>query len=284
MSGALAGRICLVAGASRGVGRGVARALGEAGATVIVTARSSEAGARTDQRRETIEDTARLVDEAGGKGTHYVCDHANEREVDQLASWALRRFGRVDALVSAVWSGNEGYDGDRYPDGSSWGTPFWRRPTALLGAMFESAIHAQLLTARAFAPAMVAAKRGLMIFVAADDDGRYLGDAFYDLAENATARLAFAAAADLRPFGVTALTLAPGRVRTERAQDAGLDEGARESPLYAGRAAAALIAEKNVAPFSGRVLHAAELAEQYGFADEDGRRPARLKLAPTEET
>ncbi len=277
MTGALAGRICLVAGASRGVGRGVARALGEAGATVIVTARSSEATRRTDSRPETIEDTSRLVDEAGGLGVHYVCDHTNEREVDQLASWTLRRFGRLDVLVGSVWGGNEGYDGARYPDGSSWGTPFWRRPTALLGAMFETGLHAQLLTARAFAPAMVAAKRGLVMVITADDDGAYVGDLFYDLAKSAMARLAFGMAEDLKPFGVTALALAPGHVRTERVQDAGFAADATESALYVGRAAAALAADAKVARHAGRVLHAADLARLYGFTDDDGAQPMRFR-------
>lgn len=260
MSGTLAGRICLVAGASRGVGRGIARGLGEAGATVIVTARSTEAGRRTDARSETIEDTARLVDEAGGKGVHYVCDHRSEREVDQLAAWALRRFGRIDLVVGSVWSGAEGFDGERYPDGSSWGTPFWRRPTALLGDMFESAIHAQLLTARAFAPAMVAAKRGLMILVAGDDEGRFLDDVFHDLAQNAVARLAFGMAADLKPFGVHALALAPGRVRTERTIDAGLDGPEMVDPLTVGRAVAALAADAAIAQRAGGLLRLADLS------------------------
>jgi NAD(P)-dependent dehydrogenase (short-subunit alcohol dehydrogenase family) len=126
----LASKICLVAGASRGLGRGIAKALGEAGATVIVTGRSSEAGPRTDQRLETFEDTAREVEAAGGKGHPYRCDHINEREVDGLVSWSLRRFGRLDCVVDAVWGGNEGYDGERYPDGSQFGTAFWRRPVA----------------------------------------------------------------------------------------------------------------------------------------------------------
>lgn len=281
MSAALAGRICLVAGASRGVGRGIARGLGEAGATVIVTARSSEAGLRTDARPETIEDTARLIDESGGKGVHYVCDHRNEREVDQLVSWALRRFGRIDVFVGSVWSGAEGFDGERYPDGSSWGTPFWRRPTALLGDMFESAVHAQLLTARAIAPAMVAAKRGLMILITADDEGRFLDDIFYDLAQNAVARLAFGMAADLKPFGVSALALAPGRVRTERAFDAGFNEPGMFEPLVVGRVVAALAADVEVAQRSGQLLRLSDLATRYGFADEDGLGPQ--PSAPTGE-
>jgi NAD(P)-dependent dehydrogenase (short-subunit alcohol dehydrogenase family) len=269
--------VCLVAGASRGVGRGIAQALGEAGATVVVTGRSSEAGPRTDGRSETFEDTAREVNTFGGRGHPYRCDHTSEREVDQLVSWMLRRFGRIDLAVDAVWGGNEGYDGIRYGDGSSWGTPFWRRPVARLGASFEAGVYAQLLLARAVVPAMVSAKRGLIITVGLDTDNGYLGDVFYDLGKTAMNRLTLAMAAELRPFGVTALGLAPGHVRTERVMDAGLGDTASESPLYAGRAVAALAADADVRRHGGQVLHVADLADTYGFTDRDGTRPPRFR-------
>lgn len=273
----LAGRICLVAGASRGLGRGIARGLGEAGATVIVTGRSSEAGPRTDQRLETFEDTAREVELAGGKGHPYRCDHMQEREVDALVAWALRRFGRLDCVVDAVWGGNEGYDGERYPDGSGFGTPFWRRPVARLGESFESGVYAQLLLARAVAPAMVQMRQGLIATVSFDT-ALYLGDVFYDLAKAAMNRLTLAMAAELKPFGVTALGLSPGHVLTERVRDAGMAEETTETPLYAGRAIAALAAAPDVARHAGQVLHVADLARAYGFTDQDGSQPARFTI------
>ncbi|MCO5092443.1 SDR family NAD(P)-dependent oxidoreductase [Bosea sp. (in: a-proteobacteria)] len=274
----LAGRICLVAGASRGLGRGIARALGEAGATVVVTGRSSEAGPRTDQRPETFEDTAREVEAAGGKGYPYRCDHTSEREVDRLVAWALRRFGRLDCVVDAVWGGNEGYDGERYPDGSGFGTPFWRRPVARLGQCFESGVYAQLLLARAVAPAMAQMRSGLIVGLSFDMGGAYLGDAFYDLATAAMNRLSFAMAEELKPFGVTALGLSPGHVLTERVRDAGLGHEATETPLYAGRAVAALAADLEVARHAGRILHVADLAREYGFTDKDGSQPGRYLI------
>lgn len=276
----LASKICLVAGASRGLGRGIARALGQAGATVICTGRSSEAGPRTDQRPETFEDTAREVEAAGGKGQPYRCDHTNEREVDQLVSWALRRFGRLDCVVDAVWGGNEGYDGDRYPDGSAFGAPFWRRPVARLGESFESGVYAQLLLARAVAPAMVQMRQGLIVTVSFDTAGGYLGDAFYDLAKTAMNRLSFAMAQELAPFGVTALALSPGHVLTERVRDAGMAEQATETPVYAGRAVAAVAADPDIARHAGQLLHVADLARSYGFTDADGRQPERFTLQP----
>lgn len=277
--GPLADRICLVAGASRGLGRGIARALGEAGATVIVTGRSSEAGARTDQRPETFEDTAREVDAAGGRGHPYRCDHTSEREVDQFVSWALRRFGRLDCVVDAVWGGNEGYDGERYPDGSSFGTPFWRRPLARLGQGFETGVYAQLLLAKAVVPAMVHLRKGLIVSIGFDTASGYLGDIVYDLAKAAMNRATFAMAQELGPYGVTALGLSPGHVLTERVQDAGLAAETTETPLYAGRAVAALAADPDVARHAGRVLHVADLARAYGFTDQDGSQPARFTIS-----
>ncbi|TNC15173.1 SDR family NAD(P)-dependent oxidoreductase [Methylobacterium terricola] len=272
----LSGKVCLVAGASRGVGRGIARGLAEAGATVVVTARSSETGARTDQRAEALEDTAREVDLAGGRGHHYLCDHTREVEVDAMVHWLLRRFGRIDVAVSSVWGGNEGYDGVRYPDGAAWGTAFWRRGLAPLRHGLETGPLAGLLLARAVAPAMVSAKGGLLALVSFGTED-YLGDLFYDLAKSATNRLAFGMAAELAPYGITALALAPGLVRTERVIEAGMAGEAGESPLYAGRALAALAGDPEVGARAGRVLHVADLARDYGFTDEDGTRPERYR-------
>lgn len=267
-----------MAGASRGVGRGIARALGEAGAAVVVTGRSSEAGARTEGRRETVEDAAREVSAAGGQGYPYLCDHTQEREVDTLVHWMLRRFGRIDVAVSSVWGGNEGYDGERYADGSAWGTPFWRRPAGRFGHVMESGVYAGLVLARAVAPAMVSARRGLLAFVSFGTEEGYVGDIFYDLAKASVNRLAFACAQELGPHGVTAVALSPGFVRTERVIDAGLGAQATETPLYAGRALAALAADPEVARHAGKAVFVAELAKAYGFTDEDGAQPARFKV------
>jgi NAD(P)-dependent dehydrogenase (short-subunit alcohol dehydrogenase family) len=279
----LSGKVCLVAGASRGVGRGVARALGRCGAIVIVTARSSETGTRTEARPEVIEDVAREVEAAGGQGHHYLCDHTNERAVDQLVSWALRRFGRIDVLVNAVWGGNEGFDGARHADGSGFGTTFWRRPPGLFGRCLETGVWPQLITSRAVAPAMVSAKTGLIVTISFDTapDGTplYLGDPFYDVAKAAMNRLAFAMACDLKPFGVGSVALSPGFVRTERVVAAGMGADATETPLYAGRAVAALASDPDPLRFSGQTVHAADLARLYGFTDTDGSQPARFLSA-----
>lgn len=272
-------KVCIVTGASRGIGRGIATALGEIGASVIVTGRSSEAGPGTDGRRETIEDTARAVDAAGGTGLPYRCDHTNDREIDGLVAWTLRRFRRIDLLVHCVWGGNEGYDGRTYPDGSSYGTPFWRRPVGMVTRGLETGPYTALLTARAVAPVMTGAGGGLMVFLTYDDDGAYLGDIAYDLAKNSLNRLVLGMGQELAPHGVTALALSPGHVLTERVRDAGLAAHTTETPLYAGRAVAALLGDAQVGRFAGRVLHVAELAKSHSFTDLDGTQPARFRIA-----
>jgi NAD(P)-dependent dehydrogenase (short-subunit alcohol dehydrogenase family) len=215
---------------------------------------------------------------AGGRGHPYRCDHTQEREVDQLISWSLRRFGRLDCVVDAVWGGNEGYDGQLYPDGSAYGTPFWRRPVARLGQNFESGVYAQLLLARAVAPAMVQRREGLIVTVGFDTAEAYLGDVVYDLAKAAMNRLTFAMGLELKPFGVTALGLSPGHVLTERVRDAGLAGETTETPLYAGRAVAALLADADVARHAGETLRVADLARLYGFTESDGTRPERFTI------
>lgn len=269
-------KVSLVAGASRGVGRGIALGFAETGAAVVASARSSEAGPRTEGRSEVVEDTAREIETLGGKGYPYVCDHTSEREVDGLVSWTLRRFGRIDVAVCAVWAGNEGFDGARFPDGSTWGTPFWRRPAGLATRFHEGGVLPALLLARAVAPAMVSAGRGLIVFVSFDTAPGYLGDVFYDGAKHALNRLGFACAQELAPHGVTALTLSPGHVATERVREAGAAHEATETPLFVGRAVAALAADPDVARHAGRVVATADLAREYGFTDVDGRLPTRF--------
>lgn len=275
----LSQRAILVAGASRGVGRGIALGLGEAGARVVVTGRSSEAGPRTESRPETVEDTARAVDAAGGTGYPYLCDHASEREVDGLVAWALRRFGGIDVAVSSVWPGNEGFDGESYADGSTWGTPFWRRPGAHVEASVTGGLVPALTLARAVAPAMVAARRGLIVLVSFDTAEGYLGDIAYDLAKHTLNRLAYGAAQELAPYGVGVVALSPGHVATERVVEAGQGGLATETPLFVGRAVAALAADPDRLRHTGQVVATADLARLYGFTDLGGRVPERFRVA-----
>jgi NAD(P)-dependent dehydrogenase (short-subunit alcohol dehydrogenase family) len=274
-AGPLAGRVCIVAGASRGVGRGIAQALGEAGATVICSARSTRFGYRTGGRPETVEDAAELVAEAGGRGHPYVCDHTDARALHDFAAWTFRRFGPPDLVACAVWGGNEGFDGHAHADGTVFGTPFFRRPLSGFEAALRTGPLALIATARAFVPLMAPAGKGLLVAVGFDAHGASLGDPVWDLGMKGILDAAAIVAREASPVGVCAVHLTPGFVRTERVVDAGLAEDATESPLYAGRAVVALAMDPDVSRWAGASLFAADLAASYGFTDADGTRPAR---------
>jgi NAD(P)-dependent dehydrogenase (short-subunit alcohol dehydrogenase family) len=276
----LDGKVCVVAGASRGLGRGIALGLAEAGATVICSARSSRFGGRTEGRRETVEDTAEAVQAAGGQGHPYVCDHTDTRALHDFAAWVLRRHGPPDVVACAVWGGNEGFDGSTYADGSHFGTPFFQRSLAPFDVALRTGAYAYLATVRAFAPLMVPRGAGLAVAVGFDSEDAYMGDVFYDLGKAAILRASRIAAFELGPRGLSCVHLSPGFVRTERVVDAGHAEQAGQSPLYAGRAVAALAADPAVGARNGQSLFVADLAAQYGFTDTDGTRPGRFVVPP----
>lgn len=276
-TGPLAGRICIVAGASRGVGRGIAQALGEAGATVICSGRSTRFGYRTEGRPETVEDAAEAVAEAGGRGHPYVCDHTDPRALHDFAAWTLRRFGPPDLVACTVWGGNEGFDGHAFPDGTVFGTPFFRRPLSGFETALRTGPLALLATARAFVPLMAQAGRGLVVAIGFDGEGRSTGDPVWDLGMAGIREATEIIAREAAPAGVMTVHLTPGFVRTERVVGAGLAEEAGETPLYAGRAVAALAADPDVAALNGRSLFVADVAASHGVTDSDGSRPGRYR-------
>ena len=281
----LSSTVALVAGASRGVGRGVARALGAAGATVYVTGRSIGRRGR-DGAPGTIDLTAQEVNRAGGRAHPVQTDHTRVEDVRALMGRIEREAGRLDVLVNAVWGGNEvGLDA----------RPFWEQPLAMWDATMRSGVWAALLTSRFAAPLLIRQpdRPSLVVTVSFDDEGRYTGHLGYDLAKASLNRLAFGVAQDLRPHNVASVALSPGFVRTERVLGAfeaserrwmrvpGL--GGSESPLYTGRAVAALAVDPGVLARTGQTLHVADLARAYGFADADGTQPERFRL-PTDAT
>ena len=275
----LAGRLCIVAGASRGVGRGIALGLAEAGATVICSARSTRFGPRPEGRRETVEDTAEAVEEAGGRGFPYVCDHTDPKALYDFAAYVARRFGPPTLVACAVWGGEEGFDGRRYSDGSVFGAPFFQRSLAPFEPALATGAYALLATTRAFAPLMVPTGSGLVVAMGFDGGGAPLGDLYFDLGKAAVLRATQLMAADLGPHGVTAVHLSPGFVRTERVIEAGLAAQAGESPLYAGRAVASLAADPEIRALNGASLFVADLARRYGFTDAEGGQPPRYDPA-----
>ena len=271
-------RVAVVAGATRGAGRGIARMLGAAGATVYCTGRSVRGRPATPGRPETLEETAELVDVEGGRGIAVRTDHTIESEVRRLFARVRAEAGRLDILVNDIWGGDAL---------TEWGTPFWELSTPKGMEMLERAVHTHIITSRHGAPLMVERNAGLIVEVTDGDTFGYRGNFFYDLAKNAVVRLAYAMAADLHAHRVTALAVTPGFLRSEAVLDTlGVTEAnwreaiARdeyfaesETPCFVGRAVAALAADPDVADKAGGLFSSWELAREYGFTDIDGRLP-----------
>ncbi|WP_103500308.1 SDR family NAD(P)-dependent oxidoreductase, partial [Streptomyces sp. SM14] len=272
----LTGTVAVVTGASRGVGRGIALALGEAGATVYVTGRSSRSGARTEGLPGTVEDVAEEVTARGGTGVAVVCDHARGADNEALARRVSEEHGQLDLLVNNAWGGYE-RSGDVRFDAPFWQQPMWRYD------LCADSLRAQYEVTRLLVPLMLQRPRPLVVGIGYTDGDVYLGQAAYDVFKHGSDRLNRAFAADLRRTPVTALALHPGFVRTERVAAAAdlLGTGPAaivHSPEYVGRAVASLTADPAVAEHAGQVLATGDLAARYGFDDVDGRRPPVFRL------
>jgi NAD(P)-dependent dehydrogenase (short-subunit alcohol dehydrogenase family) len=278
-SGALAGRVALVAGGTRGGGRGIAVELGAAGATVYVTGRSSANGHAGMDRPETIEETAAQVTKAGGTGISARTDHSDPGQVQALADRiAAEQDGRLDILVNSVWGGDPLAD---------WEHPLWEQDLDKGLRLLRQAVETHVITSRFALPLMVARRSGLVVEVTDGNTARYRGSFFYDLAKSAVIRLAVAQAAELRPFGVAAVAITPGFLRSEAmlehfgvTEENWRDGAAKdpdfafsETPHYLGRAVAALAADPDVLVKSGRALATWGLYQEYGFTDTDGSQP-----------
>lgn len=282
----LKGQIALVAGATRGAGRGIACMLGAAGATVYCTGRSVRGQPATGNRPETIEETAELVATHGGVGIAVQVDHTLEAQVKALCERIQAEQGRLDILVNDIWGGDEL---------TEWGQPFWTLsiPQGLL--MQQRGLHTHIITSRYAVPLMLAQRRGLIIEITDGDTPAYRGNLFYDLVKSAVIRLAYAMAEELRPYNITALALTPGFLRSEAMLDlfdvteANWQAGAQrdphfiasETPFYVGRAVAALAADPEVERKSGGVFSSWGLAAEYGFTDKDGNQPDWGQYATT---
>jgi NAD(P)-dependent dehydrogenase (short-subunit alcohol dehydrogenase family) len=284
----LKGKVAVVAGATRGTGRGIACMLGEAGATVYCTGRSTRERRRPrdeiispfdlEHRPETIEETAEMVTAHGGAGIAVRVDHTLESDVESLFQRVKTERGRLDVLVNDVWGGDAL---------TEWGTPFWELSLDKGFRMLKQAVHSHIITSRYAAPLMLAQQSGLIVEVTDGDGFWYRGNLFYDLVKTSVIRLAFTMNQELRKLHVTTLAITPGFLRSEAmlehlgVTEANWQDGAEkdpdfiasETPYFAGRAVAALASDPQVSAKAGRVFSSWGLAREYGFPDIDGRQP-----------
>ena len=265
-------QVAVVTGASRGAGRGIALALGEAGATVYVTGRSVRGKPTTENLPGTIEDTAEAVTARGGAGIAVRCDHTIDSDVEALFARVQREQARLDLLVNNAWGGYEQHDYRKFT------APFHEQPLRHWDGMFTAGVRAALVASRFAVALMLPQTQGLIVSVTAWDRDKDFGNLFYDVAKGAITRMTRGMARELRPHHIAVLALAPGFIRTERV--AGAFEAAgnndylnfTESPEYVGRAVVAVASDSNVLEKSGKTVPVGELAEEYGFTDVDGRR------------
>jgi NAD(P)-dependent dehydrogenase (short-subunit alcohol dehydrogenase family) len=283
MAESLEGEVALVAGATRGAGRGTAVALGEAGATVYCTGRTTRERRSEYDRPETIEETADLVDAAGGTGVAVAVDHLEPERVEALAERIDSEHGRLDVLVNDIW-GAEGM--------FEWDKPIWEHDLDTGLRVLRLAIDTHLITSHFLLPLLIRKPGGLVVEMT---DGtreynadRYRVSVFYDLAKTSVARLAFSQGEELAKHGCTAVALTPGWLRSEiMLENYGVTENnwqeatrgsphfvaISESPRFVGRAVAALARDPDLASKNGGSFSSGRLAREYGFTDTDGSQP-----------
>ena len=282
MTSNLEGKVALVAGATRGAGRGIAVELGAAGATVYVTGRSTREQRSEYDRPETIEETAELVEGAGGRGIAVRVDHLEPDEVRALVGRIEEEQGRLDVLVNDVWGGERLIE---------WNVPVWEHSLEGGLRMLRLAIDTHIITSHFALPLLIKNEGGLLVEMtdgtAEYNAENYRNSLFYDLAKTSIIRLAWAQAKELAPHGCATVALTPGWLRSEMMLDLfGVEESnwrdaltrephfvISETPRYVGRAVAHLAADPEVARFNGRSLSSGGLAKEYGFTDLDGSQP-----------
>ena len=281
METSLAGKVALVAGATRGAGRGIAVQLGAAGATVYVTGRTTRSRRSEMNRPETIEDTAALVDQAGGRGIAVRVDHLVPNEVRALVARIKDEQGGLHVLVNDIWGATR----------MEWNKTVWESSLDYGLRTLRLAVDTHAITSHFAIPLLIETPGGLVIEVTDGTDEynatRYRVSFFYDLAKAAVSRMAFALAHELKPYGATAVSLSPGWLRSEAMLDAyEVSESTwreatkrsphfaiSESPAFIGRAVVALARDPDVSRWNGTSLSSGQLARIYGFTDLDGSRP-----------
>ena len=281
MKTAMQGKVALVAGATRGAGRGIAVQLGAAGATVYVTGRTTRNERSEMNRPETIEETAELVNKAGGRGIAVQVDHLVPDQVQELVRTIERDEGALHVLVNDIWGATT----------MEWNKTVWESTLDIGLRTLRLAVDTHAITSHFAIPLLIRKPGGLVVEVTDGTDEynatRYRVSFFYDLAKAAVNRMAFALAHELAPHGATAVSLTPGWLRSEAMLEAYRVTEANwqvatavsphfaisESPAYVGRAVVALAQDPNVARWNGKSLSSGQLAKIYGFTDIDGSQP-----------
>jgi NAD(P)-dependent dehydrogenase (short-subunit alcohol dehydrogenase family) len=271
----LDGKVALVTGASRGVGKGIALALGEAGAKVYVTGRSVAGGEPSTSLAGTIDETAAEVTARGGEGIAVRCDHTRDDDVRALFARIEREAGRLDVLVNNAWGGYEVFHEGR---GQEFEAPFWEQDLSIWDGMFTPGVRSQYVSSTFTVPLMLGTG-GLIVNTSSFAGANPKENPALGTAKAATDRLSLLMAEALRDHTIAVVSLYPGLVRTEGILkwEEYIDLSNSESPLLVGRAVVALAGDPDVMERTGTVQVVSELAEEYGFTDEDGAQPRSLR-------
>jgi dehydrogenase/reductase SDR family protein 1 len=257
----LDGKVAVVTGATKGVGRGIGRELAQHGARVFVTGRSAADPERLDEHITRIR-----------------CDHRQDTQVEAAFTRIVGEANSIDILVNSVWGG---YEHMVEKGEFTWPKPFWEQPLWRWDAMFSAGVRAHYRASQLAAPSMIAHRWGLIVNISTWAAQKHIGNVAYGVSKAATDKMTADMATELEPYGVTVVSLYPGLVRTEKVMEAAqwLDLSNSESPEFVGRAVVALATDPDVTRHTGKVLVAAGLAKEYGFTDVDGTTPRPLTLA-----
>lgn len=268
----LSKKVAIVTGASRGVGKGIALGLGEAGAKVYVTGRTLQEGSDIEKLGGTVFGTAEQVTKTGGEGIAIHCDHREDSQVEQLFARAKNENGRLDVLVNNAWGGYERMEHDGQ---FTWLDPFWQQPFWRWDEMFDGGVRAAFIASAYAARMMTEQKSGLIINISYWAAQKYMGNVEYGAAKAAVDKMSADMAHETEKFNVAVVSLYPGLVRTESVLRAAqyFDMSNSESPQFIGRVIAGLASDPDIMKKSGKVLVAAQEALEYGIQDVDGRQP-----------